>query len=358
MWTLDPRMAAALTRSHVRTARCDLLTDAAPAGDVRLIGGAVTIDAEADSRRSCQITIADPTGDLLSIFADPAARVRRELQLWRGVVLDDATRLEVPLGVFGIGRCRPIGGQRLEISGYDRARKVARARLTASYVIPYGTNYPTAIQTLISAGVSGLTFNFATVAYATPLIVANRGDDRWELATLMADAIGHELFFDAAGVCILRPQPDPTTGPLVATYRDDVSTSVLIGTARDLDDEHTYTHAVVAGEHPDLAAPVIGHAYDGDPGAVGFVDTPVFLVSALIATQAQADAAAAALIARKRGIEETATVDAVPNPAHEAGDVIEVVDVDTAVSGRYLLDRATMPVADGVMALTARTRRI
>lgn len=116
----------------------------------------------------------------------------------------------------------------------------------------------------------------------------------------------------------------------------------------------------VSGDDP----PVISaspHGYDNDPlsptyylGAYGLV--PRFFSSPLLRTQAQADKAADKQLANHKGATRTISFEAVPNPALDAGDAVQVVYPDR--SGElHLLDALTIPLGPGG-TMSSETRAV
>lgn len=74
----------------------------------------------------------------------------------------------------------------------------------------------------------------------------------------------------------------------------------------------------------------------------------------LLTTQAEVDSAAQTMLARVKRPIEQASFSLLPNPAHEAFDVVEFVDAD-GVSSRFMFDVVSVPL-DSSGALTATAR--
>lgn len=362
MYPISAAFEAALRTSHTAVARVDVTS--ASSGTTTLpvvVDGAVTVDRTSAVRRRCKLTLLDPTGTLTPTSAAALlAPYGNELRPYRGIRFESTDEL-VPLGVFGISDVlvtEDASGVKIELEGFDRARRVSRARFTAAYTIAAGTNVATAIRTLISSRVTGLTYSFTTTTATTPLVVFDRGSDPWDAAAQLAQSIGCELYFDADGVCVLRTEPNPLTGAVVMRYAEGAQ-ATFVDVKRKSTDAGVYSRVVVVGETTD-APPVVGEAFDNDPSsptyfAGPFGDVPYFVVSGLITSTQQANDAAASLLRRKRGSSESVELTALVNPAHEAGDVIEVVRSAVGVSSRYVLDGFDVPLrASGTQ--TFRTR--
>lgn len=228
--------------------------------------GSVTLDVNNSFLSSCSVTFADP--DLAyEAFTRPGAY---EIKVYRGVKTSTSTDY-VALGVFGISTDTLVATTSLvTATGYDRSRKISRAKLTAPHVITTGTNYATAIRTLLTSRVSSTVYNFIPVTTTTPLLVFSPKDDPWARAQEMAASIGCELFFDRDGICTLRLIPDPSTTPVAATYIED-ETATLLDISRSRSDEEAFSHIIVVGASVGSTAPVLAHAYDVDPFSATYI---------------------------------------------------------------------------------------
>lgn len=367
MYPVSEGFTAALAQSHRIAARAELVT-ATDTYVLDVTDGSVTVDGSAAVRRRCTVTLTDDSGKLVPAdITDLLAPNGNELKLYRGVTFADGSTELVPLGVFRITKPQVSGGRGtlvIRVDGYDRARAVQRARFTETYTIPAGTNYATAISDLLESRVTGLSFNLAATDHETsgPLVYGTSADnDPWKDATELAKSIGFELFFDADGVCVLRPEPDPSAAATVASYAEGDNATIL-SVDRELSDEETYNHVVVSGESQ-TTTPVRAEARDEDPSSATyylgpFGDVPRFYASPLITTSAQAQDAADALLRRSLGLVEVVRFSAVPNPAHDVGDVVQVAYSAGRVDGLYVLDQFTVPLsAGGVLTATTRKRR-
>lgn len=366
MWTVSEDFTAELGAGDQRiTTLAEVLSEGVVTySGLGVISGSVDIDATASARRRCTVTLVDESGELTPNDADDIlSPYGYELRLWRGLVFDDGGKEMVPLGTFRISEARSQQsdkGRIIALSGFDRSRAVARARFETPYTVAAGSNYATAIQALISDRLPGVSFNFVSILYATPLLVFDQMGDPWKAAQDMAESIGCELFFDAMGVCVLRPVPEISADEIVASYVEGESATILSIENR-LNDEPGYNGVVVDGEPADLP-PVHAVAYDEDPSSPTYYlgrygKVPQFYRSQFIATQEQADETAASMLRSKLGGTEVVTFSAIPNPAHEAGDVVAITVSESGIDDNYIVDRISLPLgAEAEMAVTTRKR--
>jgi len=366
MYVRSPAFDTAVRNSHTVINRADvLLNGVVVASGLPVTAGSVNVDSTAATRRRGQITVVDATGALIPLLSSSTlSPYGRELRLWRGIQYPDGTTEMLPVGTLRIGSSEAAdnSGQVINVLAYDRARTIARARFETPYQIQAGTNYGTAIQTLLSTQMSGLTFNFVTVTNTTPLLVFDQQVDPWASAQSMATSIGCDLFFDPLGVCVLRLTPNPATANIDWDYSGGSNSMLMPPVDWTMTDDPGYNGIVVDGEPPGLP-PVHSVVYDTNPqsptyslGTYGKV--PYFLRSQFVTTQAQADAAAASLLIQERGGTEQAKFSAIPHPAHEGGDIVKVADAALGISDNFVIESFTMPLtAEGTATFTCKKRR-
>lgn len=332
-----------------------------------VLDGTVDVDATAAIRRRAQVTLVQADEETERLFGDATRLISpygNEIWLYRGIVLSGVAEL-VPLGLFALSDVaadETRDGITIQADGYDRARRVARAKLTAPHTIAAGTNVATAIRSLIEAGVSGLAYSFATTAHTTPALTFDEGEDRWAVAQKLAASIGHELFFDANGVCILRSVPDPETDPVVWTFEEGEQATILAAGRRQ-SNEGAPNHWIVTGESSSAATPVRGEAKDTNP------DSPTYYLgrygdvvetyrTELATTTQQAQDIAAALLRSSLGLPEQVAFTTIVNPALDVGDVIQLTRSRLGIAARYVMQTLSIPLAaSGVMGATVRSRR-
>jgi hypothetical protein len=355
----SPDFDAAVRRSHEIAVRVDVFYNRAPvAQSLDLVDGSVTLDRTAAQRGRCSVTLAEPlmiptpTGGLLTPYG-------YELSISRGVRYPSGVVEAIPLGVFPIQTSALDGVTRLTaIEGIDRSQMVVDARLEDAVAIDAGTNYATAIRTIIDNAVPGLTYTFTPTTYTTPALVFEAQADRWEVARNMATSIGCELFFDGTGACVLRPEP--TFSAVPAWTLSEGEGGLLVGAALAMDRGPAYNRVVATGENTSLTIVPRGVWTDDDPSSPtyyggGFGHKPRFFASAFITTDAQAVSAAAAIGTAQKGVARSLALSAVPNPALEPGDLVLVKRDAIGVNEVHIIDALTFGLtADAAMSGASR----
>lgn len=341
-------------RSHRAFAQAVLLIDGIEqTTPLQVIGGSVSVDASAAIRRRAKLTLVGYHPEV-----DPFTC---EVRLSRSV--NDEM---VDLGVFRIEDptfSESNGGITTQLDCYDRAYWVSSLRLTQPYsVVANGTLnlVHTAISDLLLSRAPGLIMDVTPSTYAIPATTFEEGSDPWEKAIKMAESAGMELFFDTTGICRLHYVPVDTAN-VVATYGTEAR---ILSAGKKQSTKGTFSRAIVTGENTANSVPIRSEKVDDNPlspsyylGAFG--DRPTWLRSQFITTQSQADSSAAALLARKSGRAETVSIEGIPNPAHDAGDMIRIVHSNLDMDVTVALDTIEIPLeAEGSMKLGTRERRV
>lgn len=257
-------------------------------------------------------------------------------------------------GITSVGGGQTGAGLSIKISGVDPSRAISRNTWQQPFSIPSGLSYATAIQTMVQNRLPTQTdeqFSLASTNSVTPLLLfgVGQGGDPWQDIQDLAAAIGYEVFFDPAGVCVFQPIPNPTIGVPVWSFDEDLNPT-MVNAVRELSDEDTVNYVVVKGASTSSTNPVTAYAFDNNPGSATYVDGPFGTVSAVITlsqilTQTDVQNAANAYLNNSLGAADTLTLTCVPNPALEPGDIVTVNLGDVKASGNYLINAITTPLS-------------
>lgn len=363
MYNFSDEFARRQKRSHKQIVRAEVYKAGLKLADLNVDGGSVTIDRNAAFRRHCRLDVT--SNELLArTAADLLWPAGNEIRLYAGIAYGDWSE-EFPLGVFRIAKpaTQDDGLLTATVEGWDRSRSVSRAKFQDVYSVAAGVNYATAIRDLVLSRRPGTVFNFMPTSQTTPLLVFTSKDDPWSVAQTMATSLGAELFFDADGICVLRPEPDPLASPIAWEFEEGEE-ATIISVGRSVDDERTYNGWIVTGESSSNAAPVRAEAWDMNPDSPTYRlgpygEAPGFYTSQYITTVAQAQAVADAMLLRNLGFIENVEFTAVTNFAHDGGDIITIEREKSAVTGRFVCDMMELPLGiDANMRVTTRKREV
>lgn len=350
--------------SHTTIAVADVLYEGAVvAEDLALIDGYVTHDATAAIQGRASFVFAEPLR--LPSTTDALSPYGYEIVVRKGIEYPGGREPELmPLGVFPIQTSEMSGDTLLtQVACMDRSQSVSEARFEDVYQVPAGTNYGTAIQAVISAGVPGLTFLFPETTQTTPLLTFPAQDDRWQAARGMARAIGMVLFFDGLGRCVMKPET--TLGDASVLTVSDGDGGVLTAASVKRSRLPAYNKVVAASANAFATEQYRAEAVDDDPASPtyyygGFRRKPRFFVSPLIGSQEQAQSSADSLLASALGIARSIDFAMVPNYALEVRDLVRVDRSALGVNDElHILDVLTIPLdPESPMTAASRSRQV
>jgi hypothetical protein len=362
MWSLSAGARSSLRASHAVTARCTAyLANGAVVSDVPISGGSVTADAKSQVRRTASVTIADPRFWPSPMGLDVLSPINgAELFLERGIVVPGKGVEWVPLFTGPVQKLSAsypaVDAVSVELA--DRSKTVADDRMDVPTQTRAGYTCVEEITRLITESLPDAEVIDQTND-TTPAPVLDIDKERWsDGVEKLADAIGAECFADQLGRFIIRYQPLISDFPVWVV--DSGDQGVLVKADLELTREQVYNAVVASGERTDGTPAVWAKVVDDNPGSPTYYGGPFgkkvrYYSSPLLTTVEQATSAAEALLARVRGYAASVTVEAVPNPALEPGDVIEVRLPD-GTRTPHIVDK--VPVAldvSGTQSLATRT---
>lgn len=340
--------------------------------------GSVTLDITAATRGRCDLSFSDPR--LIPVNADSilAPYGRSKLGVKRGLRYPDGETELVELGAFRVEETEVSdtsdGAPSIRVSGLDGSAKVIDAAFEEPFQIPSGSDYLEAIRDGILVVDPTASFDFAERALETTTLKAEEGDDRWAFYQAMASALGMDLYYDNAGVVVLRPIASPDAAPVISIVEGRAGVSVkplLLSASKKWSRVDAHNKWIVVGDNPDIdGAPPRGVAVDDDPESPTYYDGPFgkkpeFYSSAFIATDEQANDAAQGKKSKESGISQSVDFGSLVNPALEPGDVGRVTrtyidplkpdEVIPIADENHIIDSLTIPLSAGE-SMTGITR--
>lgn len=366
MYPVSEAFKAAIAKPHRMVAKAEIVDgDGAILATLAITSGNITIDKTSENRRRCTLEVVpiDVTPDTAEDLLHPLSG--NLLRPYRGIWLDTGEEY-VSLGVFGLEDALVTDSGEsvsLTITAFDQSKIIERNQFLELYFVAEGTNYSTAIKDLIDDRLPGLTYNFMTTSRTTPPMVFGYGGNNtnpWKSAQAMAVAIGAELYFDGDGVCVLRPEPDPTTDPVAWTYAENAQ-AMILHAERKMTREGVANRVIGFGLNTATDEVIRVEAVDDDPQSptyyLGpFGNVPVYYRSTMLLTEAQAQEAVDAQLRKLLGTPEQIRLVNVVNPAHDVGDIVKVSNNATRLTERrFIIDKVNIPLQyDNVMNLECR----
>jgi len=332
MYAVSDRFLARLAETHAPATQVQLFLTTGQVIDIPHTGGSVTVDRSQAIRRTCTVTVADPTL-IPRTAADQIATYGARLQIARGVDYGDGTPPDlVPLGVF---RLDNIDGDVTQgpvtLQGKGLEVVVGDDKFTAPY---------TATGTVVSAINALILRSLPTaniISQITDVTIGSRAfdiqADPWAGCQEIAAAAGAEVYSNADGVFVIATLPDLSTATPVWAI-EAVEGGVYISATRAMSADKVFNGILASGENTaDNVAPVSYLATDDDPGSPTYWSGPFgrrpdFYSSSTLITLAACTNAARLKLAQAKAPNASGDISSLPNPALEPGDVLRVTHED------------------------------
>ena len=341
-------------------------TGTTPTGTrIDILGGDVTLDGTADVRSTLQLdtdgTRAWPaTADALF------APYGNEIYVERGVQYSDALVEYVGLGYFRVETAEqgdaPDGV--ISISGSDRMAGVVEADLLTPMQFGSGATLGTIFDDLILSLYPDATIEWDDdtddVAIARSLICER---SRYQFLDDLVRANAKIWYWDHRGVLVIASAPDEDEPVWDIEYGPGRMSlgGVLTGMGRSLTRDGVFNAVVATGQGADSEISAYGVAVDDNPDSPTyyggrFGQVPKFYTSSAIASDAQAQDAAAEVLRQSSGLPYSVDLELSPNPALEPWDPVWVRAAGYEATERHVLASLTIPLTTA-SAMTAATRQ-
>jgi len=364
MRAVSSRFLPAVSTSHRLATRATVL----PSGlEIPIESGSVTLDQTAQVRGTCDVTLSDDgsLGLVPDSATHPLAPYGDEVKIERGVEYAPGDVELVSLGVFGINDIDVEDGAStltLEITGLDRSARISNARFEDAYQVAAGTNYNDAITAVLQSAWADIPLDLTATDQLAPQLSAAAGDDPWAFVQSMATAIGVDLYFDGDGICVSRPAATTSTPgtPITLTEGDG---GLLVQAGRTWTRTGAYNAYIATGENTTTDdPPARGTAYDLNPASPTyyygpFGKTPGFYSSEFLATDEQAAAAAASMLAAQLGTTQSVKFGAMVLAHLEPNDVVRITRQRAGINELHVIDSLQIPL-DALTTMTGATRAV
>lgn len=377
MWPVSATFLAALRTAHSVRRSSAVFTNPLTGAQTTLpveSGSNVTVDVTAASRRVLNLN-CPPVQSLYDAISVPGG----EITVSQTLRFIDGSTETVPLGVFGIDQesfSYSPGGQ-MQVTAPDRWLRVQRNRFGLSRSsVPSNTAWQE-VKRLVEGSWPNVAYPFPGWAIGSPdhtattpvgsMVWVDGKRDAAIQAICLANSL--DLYFDAAGLAVLKPLPVLTAGTPGVWTVDASPSGVLMDGTRKVDLSRTRNAVIVSTAATDIILSPIEvknvHVPSADPlstlGPLGYV--PAYYANAAIRNYAQQLAAGKTILQKQLSLAQQVTLTAVPNPALDGWDVIDVVypkgDFGTTRPvDHQMLESTVIPLTpDGVQTITLRSTR-
>lgn len=354
MWAVSDRFLRDIAAPHtIRTTVTITAPGQAPI-TARIAGGSVGCDRTQRIRRTAQLVLAgDDT--LFATLSTPGTLVAVTHGLsWAG---NEQELVPMIVGELS-SAAKQIGEGLISVSVADLWQRVVRSAYLSAYSPPTGARRVDQIAAAILDAVPATSIVNSSTDTGT-IAVTQAWTSRADMVTAFATDGGSEAFFAPDGSFTIRDQPTigdqpvwlfkggpggTITGLSRTRPLDQLFNTVVVQPA-SVDDSQSWTQVV---------AQITDPSNPRHPSIIGVA--PYVWTAPTIITADQAATVAGQLLFRLQGTTETMQVDAVANPALEAGDIIRTLppDADSAPVTHYL-DSFTVDLATGAMTVNTRS---
>lgn len=334
MYAVTPRFLAAIAESHDVVTQVILVRTDGQTETLAITGGSVSVDRSSAARRTCSVTLADPTL-IPRTAADKVSIYGARLRIARGVQFSDGSQELVPLGVFRIDDVSgDVDEGPVTITGKGFEAVVSDDRFSAPYRAT-GTAV-SAITALIQRSIPAASLTVGTVVdVAIGARTWDVGGDPWAAVAELASVVGAEVYADADGAFVLSELPDILTATPAWTV-SAAEGGTYVQAARGMSSSGVFNGVLARGENTESGgAPVEALVVDADPGSPTYWDgpyghrlDPTPVTSPAILSEPQAISAAALRLRQVQAANASADLTTLPNPALEPGDVLRVIYPD------------------------------
>lgn len=321
-----------------------------------VLSGHVSNNALADIKRTARFSLKDDGSiNFLSDRIKPYAR----LKMSGGWV-------EWPLGVFVLStpprRVDAAGVVTREVEAYDLLQVLKDDKVTDRYTVALGTNYITAVKTLLDG--AGLTSQNLTATDKT-LPAARDWAPGTEKLRIINDLLGainyRSLFMDENGAAVAQPYVSPADRASEYIYRDDQDSVIFPEVEQSLDLFAVPNKWTVVVSEPDRTPLVSTYTNVNPSSSTSTVSRGRTIVDYReqqeAADQASLDAKVQRIAFEASQVYESIEFETAIQPFHSDSDVYTLEFTGLGISAKYSEQSWDMPLKSG-SKMKHRIRRV
>lgn len=330
--------------------------------------GSISVDLNRPVRRTFSFSL-DNHNDMFNWGEDKLVWINKRVKLSIGLKLINGQIEYVPQGVFIVSEpqdSHTLEGKRTYITGQDKMWLMTdkRGKFLYQTTIEEGTNIGTALKIIASKAGETL-FNFDDIEETVPYELTYSPDDNLykalEELALLAKGI---IYYDVFGYLTFKKIDLNSfeSAPITWTYRyDDPLEYFYAGNVRQMDEELLANHIVVLGGSSQTAIASYEIVVDendplwkGNPYSVQEIGRITYFHNngnpdSLLLTDEECKWRAKYELMKRLGYTERVSLNIAPVYLHDVGDVIQIEDSNNGVSGKYLLERFSVPINPAIM---------
>ncbi len=301
--------------------------------------------------------------------------INKRLKLFIGLKLPNGTIEYAPQGVFVLTDLydthNETDGKKCFITGQDKAYLMndKYGKLKNPLTVAKDLNVATAIKT-IATQAGETEFNFDEVTATIPYeLTYEPGDNYWKILEELAIFAQCEIFYDVYGKLRLKAIDlnDFTNYPETWIYElDGLNGHLYAGNERKLNIDNLANHILVLGGSGstavasyELKVTNTDPLWANCPYAIEEIGDLLYLHNGgnpdgLLTTVDECKWRAKYELMNRLGYSEDVPVYVAPNYLHEPGDIIKIIDSESGINDRYMIDSFNLPIVPELMTLECR----
>lgn len=355
MWAVTPEWLTALKSGHRYSTQCTYTVPGGSPVAFAIESGSVQVDRTQASRRQATVSLRGKSSDFVAMRTPGTL-----FQIRHGLFLNNTDQL-VPVFTGELQKgAQNFGGGVISLPMQDLNLWIARV----DFLTPYAPAATTARTDAITAIVQGarpgttvlnLSSDTGTVGYKQVW-----ADARQDAINDLTQDGGTEAFFYPDGSYVIRDKQSIYSTPVWTTQ------GVLKSVERSRETEFMFNTVVIDREHVKKQrwsrqiAQITDLANPRHPNYIGVVVKKI--TSGTAKTAAEAFSIAQSTLDSVIGNPETLSLDAVSNPALEAGDAIRVItpqlNEEPAQIFQHFLDSFSIDLVTGDMSASTRSMAV
>jgi hypothetical protein len=330
--------------------------------------GSISIDKNRPIRRSFSFSLDNRNGEF-TWGEKNLIWIDKRIKLFLGLKSGMNEIEYVPQGVYIMSEPQDsngFDGKKVSITGQDKAWLMTdkRGKLVNELTIEEGTNIGVAIK-ILAEKVGETMFNFDDIETTVPYeLTYQSGDNIYSAIEELALLGKCQVFYDIHGYLRLQniDLNEFHTLPVVWSYKNgDKNERFYAGNVRKFDESNLANHIRVLGGSGetaevlyDLEVTESNELWTDNPYAIEKIGRLTYFHNngnpdGLITTEDEAKWRAKWELMNRLGYAERLDLNIAPNFLHDAGDVIEIIDNENGVSGKYLLESFQLPLSPQLM---------
>lgn len=325
---------------------------------LEVVSGALTLDGGRNIRRQANVTLAPGSGFDLSPLEKITERSR--LRIERGIKFIDGTTEWVVIAVLAVQNAQmSLGKATCTVNAYDPSACIEEFALLSDYA-PTGTCVDE-IKRLVDEALwetAVWTVDPGIDTQVKPAAGTVLKGGRWGAINTLAKSLGAQVFCDNNGHW--RLAKIDTTFSTIAASLHTGDGGVIISGSSAKNRQDLFNAVVVRWDDPNGGGTLI--RTDNDPASPTYWEGPFGKKPApeqtiqSIDSQKQAEEAADALLAERKGFTATVDFDSLHNPLLEPGDCLDV-KVGAVLHQIHVIDSISYNLTGGSMACKTRAVR-